>query len=306
MLSLIRHHFKAEYKHAIWMIGNFDGVHRGHQALIELAHKSKELPHQKIGLLTFYPHPRKVFFPDTECFFIQSFSDKMKILHQFGVDYCYAYPFSKQLAGLSPSDFCHTILKNTMQATHIIVGDNFRFGYQRAGDIDALKQFGHSLGFKVSSVPLVKSDCDQRYSSGTLREAIKTGHIEQVKHFLGRPYSMSGYVLKGQQIGRTIGVPTANIRPLNILYPAFGVYFGLCHIKDNTYPALANIGKKPTLGQGHPPLIEIHIPHFSQDLYHQKISFTFEKFHRPEMKFSSLDALKTQIAQDIAEFKKIY
>lgn len=306
MIKLLRYNPHTDNAHIpknmIWIIGNFDGVHLGHQSVIQLAHHNNP-HHAPIGLLTFEPHPRRIFKPDSPTFRIMSFGQKLQILNQYGVNYCYAYKFSKDLAEMSGDAFCQKILSQHLSASKIIVGYDFCFGKNRSGTTDSLIKSGEQYGFETIIAPPAVHH-HTRYSSSKLREYITSGNMDMVKEFLGRDYILSGHVSQGRQMARTIGYPTANIYLKNILLPAFGVYAG--RISDNagqTYSAIANIGVKPTVSQDNIPILEIHIPDFTGDLYGQKLHFAFDKRIRPERKFASLDDLRIQITQDITMMK---
>lgn len=297
MIKLLRHIQKIPEEKMVWMIGNFDGVHRGHQALIETAKRNAPAG-TSVGLLTFEPHPRRFFKPDSPVIRVQPFSRKLTVLESYGVEYCYAYKFNHDFANMTAESFCHDILANHLKPHTVIVGHDFCFGKGRVGSPEYLIRAGQKYDFDVCVVS-EKIHLGKRYSSEALRHFIREGKIEDIKSFLGREYILSGHVVKGRKLARQLGFPTANIAPMNVLYPKNGVYSGYALLPDKTrLPAIVNIGTKPTVTNEQKTLIEIHIPNFEKDLYGQKLSFSFEKFIRPEQKFESLEALKAQIQQD--------
>lgn len=290
--------------HMVWMIGNFDGLHKGHQALIALA---KQVAGDKpIALLTFEPHPKRFFNPNLPLERIFSFSEKLRLLAVYGVDYCYAMPFNADLANMSAENFCHQIIYGHLKASHVVVGHDFCFGKNRTGTTALLQTYGQKYGFDThilsqQSLP----DSGLRYSSSLLRSLLKQGDMQQARNILGHDYTLSGHVMRGKQIARTLGFPTANVRCQHLLLPALGVYQGKALVGEKIYPAIANIGVKPTITDGTMPLLEVHIPHFSQMIYGKKIRFIFEKMIRSEQKFLSLESLKHQIEQDILRLETI-
>lgn len=299
MIKLLRHITHIPEENMIWMIGNFDGVHLGHQMLIRHAHDiAKET--SSIGLLTFEPHPRKIFKPSEPCFRIQQFSEKLLSLSEYGVDYCYAYKFDKLFSQMTAEDFCKIILQEHLSPKALIVGHDFRFGQGRVGNTDMLLEAGKKYGFSVHIISEQLTPTGTRFSSAELRNFIRHGNIEYISNFLGRPYILSGRVRSGRHLARSLGFPTANLAPADVMYPAFGVYkVRVLDLDGKDYPAIANVGIKPTLEEASSPVIEVHIPNFSADIYGKKLRIAFENFIRPEKKFASLEMLKAQIKEDI-------
>ena len=305
MIKLLRHIQDIPEKKMVWMIGNFDGVHRGHQALIDMA-KRHACDGASLGLLTFEPHPRRFFNPDAPIIRVQQFSQKLKALNHYGVDYCYAYKFDQAFADMSAESFCRDILAQHLYPSTIIVGHDFCFGKGRVGSPEYLISAGRKYDFDVCVVS-EKMHMGQRFSSRALRDFISEGKIEGIKSFLGRDYILSGRVIKGRQLARQLGFPTANIAPAHVLYPMNGVYSGYVLLPNKgRLPAIVNIGTKPTVTDDKKKLIEVHIPNFSQDLYGEKISFSFHKFIRPEMKFSSLMNLKRKLLKISKRFNILF
>lgn len=302
-LNLFRHYDAQIPKGHVWIIGNFDGLHKGHDILIQRAKDIAKSQGKKIGLLSFNPHPRQFFSSDHAVINIMQPFEKIKRLSEMQIDFYFMHPFNAQLANLSPEGFCQKI-KRQLNPSHIIIGHDFHFGKQRAGTPDILYQFcqDNAIGCHVIK-PQMNAD-GLRYSSEAIRKFLSEGDIKSVKSFMNHPYIISGRVRHGKKLARQLGFPTANIIPRNLYLPKFGVYG--CYIANmQDIPAIANIGVKPTLNDEHKPILEVHIPEFKGDLYGQKLTVVFDRFIRPEQKFPNLEALKEQIAQDIDSLPKI-
>lgn len=306
MIKLIRDASYIFPSQMIWMIGNFDGVHLGHQALIETARDLKEKHNMPIALLTFEPHPRRFFKPDMEIFRLVSWRDKLKLLEKFGVDYCYAYRFNKEFSKITAESFASDFLPNSLHAKHLIIGDDFQFGAGRLGTNQMLLEYGKEFGYETHILHEKQSADMLRCSSSNVRKFLAEGDVAGAEKILGRNFSVSAHVQKGHQLARKLGFPTANIAPPHVLYPKNGVYSGEVHIEGQIFKAVANIGVKPTIFDNPPllkPLIEVHILDKNLDIYGKRIEFFFQKRIRDEMKFPSLEALQEQIKMDIQRVK---
>jgi riboflavin kinase / FMN adenylyltransferase len=279
-------------------LGNFDGIHLGHQCVFQpiLSDCLSSVLLQST-VVTFYPHPQE-FFSGQERKLLTPLPEKVKILEELGFEQLVLIPFDRELAALSPQQFVSEILLSKLQAKRISVGEDFRFGYQRKGTAEDLKTIAAQLGTEVLINSLKTCDHD-RISSSRIRQALAQGDLEQVNSMLGRSYSLLGTVIQGQQLGRILGFPTANLLlPSEKLLPRFGVYCVQVSLEDSTIlPGVMNIGCRPTV-EGNQPTVEVHLLDWKGDLYGQTLSVTLEKFLRSEEKFSSLEALKTQIALD--------
>lgn len=309
-MELIRglHNLRAEHHGCVATIGNFDGVHLGHQAVLgELADKGAQLGLPTV-VITFEPQPREYFSPETSPPRLTRFREKMKVLQRFSVDRVLCLPFNRRLASLTAQQFVQKVLLDGLGVRFLVIGDDFRFGADRQGDFDMLKQVGKEHGFDVVSMhtfALMK----QRVSSTRIREALGDGDMELAEQLLGRPYRMCGRVVHGDKRGRSIGFPTANIRMHRIHAPVDGVYavemFG---IEGEPVRGVANIGKRPTV-DGTRALLEVHLFDFSGDIYNRHVQVDFLHRIREERKFESFDALKLQIEKDreaaLAFFKQI-
>lgn len=281
-------------------LGNFDGVHRGHrqviQPVLDLAATGK---HPYPTVVTFSPHPKE-FFTGQSLALLTPKDEKVQQLEAAGVKQLVLLPFDHQIASLSPQQFVETILVQQLQARHICVGANFRFGAKRAGNTADLQAIAAQFGVEVTIVPL--EICNgQRISSSAIREALQTGDLSTANRLLGRSYSLVGQVVQGQQLGRTIGFPTANLQvaPEKFI-PSYGVYSVWVDLPEQSQtrlPGVINIGLRPTVG-GTQLTLEVHLLDWSGDLYGQTIVVHLEQFLRPEQKFASLEALQTQIQAD--------
>lgn len=285
-------------------LGNFDGIHLGHQCVFEpilSANLTSKTLHSTV--VTFCPHPQE-FFSGQKRQLLTPIPEKVKILERLGIEQLILIPFNQELATLSPQQFVKEILLDLFQAKRISVGQDFRFGCQRSGTAEELKAYAQ-LDTEVI-IHSLKTCLDSRISSSRIRQALAEGDTEQVKQMLGRAYSLVGTVVQGQQIGRTIGFPTANLSvPEEKLLPRFGVYCVKVILEDDQILAgVMNIGCRPTVA-GEKPTIEVHLLDWKGDLYGQTLTVSLEKFLRPEQKFSSLEALKTQIEQDCNQARVI-
>jgi riboflavin kinase / FMN adenylyltransferase len=280
-------------------LGNFDGIHRGHQIVLQ-----KILGHQKpylySSVVSFTPHPRE-FFTGQKQLLLTPVAEKEAILAKLGVEQLILLPFDRALSALSPQEFIEEIIVNRLKAQKISVGVDFHFGYQRKGTARDLEAISAEFGIEVYLSTLHQcrhQEREVRISSSLIRQALLTGDVNEANFMLGRPYTLMGEVVKGQQLGRTIGFPTANLQvPENKFLPCFGVYAVTATFDRNSIKGVMNIGCRPTV-LGETPTIEIHLLDWSGDLYGKTIIVELNKFLRCEQKFPSLDALKQQIALD--------
>jgi riboflavin kinase / FMN adenylyltransferase len=274
-------------------IGNFDGVHKGHQALLQHARALGG----KLGVLVFEPHPQEFFRPDTPRFRLTPFRAKARLLEQHGVSLLFALHFDADFAALSADEFITRVLVQGLGVRHVIVGEDFCFGKGRTGNLALLQQRGAELGFDVTTFELVGEGEASKISSTSIREALRDGKPEVAASLLGHPWTVEGRVESGDQRGRTIGFPTANVSLEGYLEPALGVYAVRVEVGGRQYGGVANFGRRPTFDKKD-VLLEVHIFDFEGDIYGQPIVVSFISFLRPEMKFAGLDALKAQIAKD--------
>lgn len=287
-------------------IGNFDGVHLGHQQLIaQLVQEARKREVPAI-VVTFEPHPFEFFELGQHTIpRVTRLREKFMALRKLGVDLVVIIPFNQKFASISASSFVEDILYRYLRPVHIMIGDDFRFGHQRQGDFRLLKEMGATLGFSVEAMTSFLVD-GERVSSTKVRQALRNGDHEQVKKLLGHPYSMLGRVRHGDRLGRLLGFPTANIYLHRKLTPVLGIYTVYMHgIADHPLPGVANVGTRPTVG-GTRTLLEVHLLNFNQDIYGRYVEVEFCKKLRNEEKYESLDLLKEQIAKDVAEAEEYF
>lgn len=293
---------------AVLAVGNFDGVHRGHRMLIETAERIAGDMGAPAGVLTFEPHPRVLFRPDTPPFRITPPADKLRLIAATGAEITVVLPFTAELAGMTAADFVLDILVRRLRIAHLVIGFDFCFGQGRGGDIAVLRYMGEMEGFGVTVIdPVGDNDCKpgEGFSSSAIRRALQAGDAASAASQLGRPWSVTGTVAKGDQRGRTIGFPTANLSLGDYLRPALGVYAVDVVLDDGRLvPGVANIGRRPTFGKLDENL-EVHLFDFAEDLYGRTIEVRLLAHIRAERKFAGLDELKAQIAADSAEARRI-
>jgi riboflavin kinase/FMN adenylyltransferase len=284
-------------------IGNFDGVHLGHQALL---HRTKERA-RELGLtsivVTFDPHPLRVIRGQTPPF-ITLIEQKMRLLSAIGLDHTVCLPFTREMAQLSPEEFVQLYLVQGLKTKALIIGHDYVFGKNKRGNYQLLKDLGQRHGFVVEKIDPIYKNGDV-VSSTRIRNLVQAGHVEQVRPLLGRFYQVSGSVITGHKRGGPIlGIPTANLKLVDELFPQPGVYAVWAEWKEEILPAVANVGHNPTFG--HNALsVEVHILDFGRDLYGEHLRINFVQRIRSEQKFSGIEELKTQIHQDIAQARKL-
>lgn len=293
----------AAWKGGVVALGNFDGVHRGHQALIA---RSAELAHARgvpLVALTFEPHPRRFFVPDTGPFRLTLPAAKRRLLGRYGAQAVLAQRFDAAFAALSPEAFIDDVLLKGLGARHVVCGYDFTFGARRGGNVERLRERGRARGFDVTVLdPIMREG--EIYSSTRIREALRAGWITEAAELLGHRWEIEGAVEMGDQRGRMIGFPTANVALGEHLRPRFGVYAVRVRVGEVWHHAVANLGRRPTFGKLQENF-EVHLFDFSDDLYGRTLRVEMVDFIRPEMKFSGLDQLKAQIAADGEAARKI-
>ncbi|MDP1609939.1 MAG: bifunctional riboflavin kinase/FAD synthetase [Sulfuritalea sp.] len=287
-------------------IGNFDGVHRGHRALLaELTAKARELA-LPATVLTFEPHPRELFAPEQAPARLASLRDKLELLAECGVDRVHVCRFTQKLAALTAEQFIERILVQGLSVRHLIIGDDFRFGKGRSGDFALLQRAGREHGFVVEAMHTVDFG-GVRVSSSAVRGALARGNIEHAEELLGRAFVIAGRVMDGRKLGRTIGFPTANIQVRRKRLPLSGVFaVTVSGVGPQPLPGAANIGVRPTVEAGLQPVLEVHLLDFDRDIYGLHVDVNFLHRLRDEAKFDSLDALKAQIARDVAAVRAYF
>jgi riboflavin kinase/FMN adenylyltransferase len=297
----------SDLKDTIVTIGTFDGVHLGHQKILK---KLVELKNKNGGetlLFTFDPHPRKVLFPEQrDLKLITTTQEKCELLKQFGIDNILVFPFTIEFSKMSAEDYISNIISETLKTKTLVIGYDHRFGSNREGNIETLKQVSGNYNFDLIEIPAQEIN-QLNISSTRIRKAIEEGEIEVANSFLGYSFFMSGIVIKGKQLGRTIGYPTANIELLDLdkIKPKTGVYAVNVVIDQIKFKGMLNVGCNPTTDSDRIQKIEVNIFDFNKDIYGKIIKIEFIKHLRNEVKFANLDELKEQLAKDKIACEKI-
>ena len=295
----------SQHKNSIILIGNFDGVHLGHQKLFLLAKKYKKKYSSKIGVLTFEPMPKMFFNKQLKNFRISSLNQKIKTLKNLKIDFIISKKFDRKFSKTKSITFIKEILVKKLRPKFIFVSNNFRFGNKREGDVRQLIKFETIGGYKVVKPgPLL---INKRIASSTLiRNLLQKGHLEKANKILNRNWSIQGKVQKGRQLGKKIGFPTANIDIKDYVLANTGVYAVRAKVigKKSYLKGIANLGYRPTFN-GKKILLEVHLFNFSENLYNKYLTVEFKKFIRKEKKFKNVDQLKKQIKIDLLKAKKI-
>jgi riboflavin kinase/FMN adenylyltransferase len=286
-------------------LGNFDGVHRGHQALIAQAARIAKERGRPLAALVFEPYPREFFRPQDEPFRLTPFRAKARLLSELGIEFLIVLGFDAEMAGKLAQDFVMEVLVHELGILHVVVGSDFRFGKGRGGDAAVLAYMGEMEGFGVTVFKPVLEN-GEKISSSKVRAALKSGRPEEAARLLGHWWRIEGHVASGDKRGRTIGFPTANLKLEHTLHPAFGVYAVRArpHGGGRVYDGVANFGLRPTFAVT-APLMEVHLFDFSGALYGEIMEVELIAYLRGEKKFASLDALKAQIAADSEAAKQI-
>jgi riboflavin kinase/FMN adenylyltransferase len=296
-MRVFRGHSRLVSAPVVLAIGNFDGVHLGHVALMQqLAEVSARL--QLVPtILTFEPHPREFFAPASAPARLTTLREKLELLADYGARQAMVCPFNAAFSALTAEEFIEQVLVKSLQVKHLIIGDDFRFGRGRTGDFSLLQAAGQKFGFSVEAMASVMVD-SERASSSAVRAALANGDMAQAARFLGRPYMIDGRVAHGDKIGRQLGFATANIRIKHNPLPMTGVFaVEVSGLGEKILPGVANLGVRPTVG-GTRPLLEVHLFDFDRDIYGAHISVRFVHKLRNEQRFPNFDALKAQIAAD--------
>ncbi|MGV3661112.1 MAG: bifunctional riboflavin kinase/FAD synthetase [Prosthecobacter sp.] len=279
-------------------VGVFDGLHLGHQEVIRAAQEHATQHHGTAVVATFDPHPAQVLRPGAAPRLLCGPRHQQLALSQVGISHLLACPFTPETALTPAHDFILQLIRASRPLGCVSVGYTWKFGHRREGDIHLLMELGQQHGFAVYGVPAVKID-DEVVSSTLIREAVAQGDFAKAARFLGREYSVFGTVVEGRHLGRQLGFPTANVDVENEQLPPLGVYAVQARIGEVWLSAVANLGRRPSVETNAEPLLEVHFPGWSGDLYGQDLEVRFTRFLRPEMKFSGLDELKAQIQRDV-------
>ncbi len=306
-MELIRgiHNFRKKHRGCVATLGNFDGVHLGHQQILQQVREIAATLRQPTTVMVFEPQPREFFAGEQAPPRLNSFREKLERLTQYGAERIVCLQFNSRLRQLTAEAFVQTILVDGLGITHLVVGDDFRFGCDRSGDFQLLQTLGPKKGFSVEHTHTFLMD-GERVSSTRVREQLINGNIAEAARLLGRPHKISGRVVHGRKLGRTLGVPTANLL-LGDKKPALnGVFSVLVKMPNGLMrPGIANIGMRPTV-DGVVPALEVHLLGFKGNIYGKRLDvFALAKL-RDKQKFASLDALKTQINKDVAQCYRFF
>ena len=292
-------------KRSVVTIGAYDGVHRGHQAVIgQVRKEAQQLGCQSV-VVTFDKHPASVVRPESAPKLLTDLDQKLELLQQTGIDATLIVEFNRERSTEDPALFVKRVLVDTLRAQVVVVGEDFHFGFNRGGNVAMLRELGKQFDFQVEPVKLIArpDGVEEPVSSTSIRRALAGGQVETATNLLGRAYEVRGVVVNGDKRGRIIGFPTANVEVPNAMcLPADGVYAGKFKCDDGSMHACAiNLGRRPTFFEhADHSLLEAHLLDFDGDLYGQKVSVTFEHFLRSERKFDGLEAIKTQLQLDVA------
>ncbi len=298
---------KSDDRGASAALGNFDGVHLGHRAVIDIARAHARSPHAPLGIVTFEPHPREFFAPDAPPFRLMNAETRANRLEKLGVERLYQLRFNAVLAGLSPKAFAQDVIADGLGLSHVIVGADFRFGKDRAGTAADLENFGKSMGFGATIADIVANDLGE-VSSTNIRKALSAGRPADAAAMLGHWHRIDGEVYGGDQRGRELGYPTANMSIDRLHPPKFGIYAVkvdvLTGANSGNYNGAASVGIRPMFGENKPNL-ETYLIDFDGDLYGEHLSIAFIEYLRPEARFDSLEALVAQMDDDCARAREV-
>lgn len=287
-------------KNPVLTIGTFDGVHLGHQEVIRFLKESAKKVDGETVLFTFHPHPRMVLHPEDHGMqMIQSIDARIDKLEACGIDHLILFPFTKEFSRLSATEFVREILVNKVNVRLMTIGYNHHFGRNREGNLELLKQLGHTYDFEVQEIPAFQK-VGVNISSTKIRDAIETGEILKANEYLGSPFNFEGTVIQGDKIGTTIGYPTANIelKEPYLITPANGVYAVRVELNSGHFQGMMNIGIRPTIATSNEKRIEVHLFDFEEDIYGKSIRITILDRIRSEKTFASLEELKEQLRND--------
>lgn len=298
-------HF-GQVKNPVVTSGTFDGVHLGHQKILRRIRELADEINGETVLISFWPHPRMVLYPNEHNLrLLTTFEEKTKLLRNLGIDHLLTIPFTREFSELSSAEFIKNILIDKIQIRKLVIGYDHRFGKNREGSFEFLKSNIGLYNFDLEEIS--REDVDNvGISSTKIRKALEEGKVKVANEFLGRDYELNGIIIKGQQLGRSIGFPTANVHiPHDYkLIPCDGAYAVKVEVENQTYGGMLNIGNRPTVN-GSSQTIEVHLFDFDGDLYDKRICVKLKDYLRPEIKFSGLESLQSQLAKDKQEAKRI-
>ena len=287
-------------------IGNFDGVHLGHRAMLDHLKREAALRELPAAVMTFEPHPREFFAPDQAPARLSSLREKLEMLAAIGIDRTYVCRFTYDFARTPAEEFIERILVRGLGTRWLLIGDDFRFGARRAGDMALLSALASRCGYEVHAMASVIV-AGRRVSSTAVREALSAGDLDLATQLLGRPYVISGRVVQGDRIGRTLGFPTANVRMRHNRPPLYGIFAVRVHGLGNaSVPGAASLGVRPTVDTRGVPVLEVYLLDFDRDIYGRHVQVEFLHKLRDEQKFANLEALRRQIALDVAATRRYF
>lgn len=286
--------------------GTFDGVHIGHKAILRRVVQVAEKNNGESILITFWPHPRTIIKPEQKIYLLSSFKEKVKFLTNLGIQHLIRIPFTPEFRELSSEEFIQNVLVDAIGTKKLVIGYDHRFGKNREGSFEYLKEYSKTYGFDVEEIPEQEID-SVAVSSSKIRKSLEKGDVQTAKDYLGRPYSIFGMVVKGDQIGRKIGYPTANIRidDENKLIPQDGVYAAMVSLKEEVYKAMVYIGTRPTIGENQEKKVEVNLIDFHKEIYGEFISIDLIDHIRGDQKFHDLNQLREQIRKDKSDTLKV-
>lgn len=285
-------------------LGNFDGVHLGHQKLLRRATELARTLGATATVLTFDPHPAQVLAPDRAPKLLTSLPEKVRLIRQHGIDLLLVLPFTSKLAALSPGEFVRRILVGKLRAAAVVVGPNFRFGHRRAGDVEVLQDLARREGFRLEIVSEVEAR-GERVSSSRVRELLTAGRVSLAGRLLGRPFAISGAIVRGLGVGKNQTVPTLNLAPVEAQLPKTGVYVTRTRLGETAHDSVTNVGHKPTFGE-HRLTVESFLLNFSRQIREPEMEVEFLYRLRDEIKFPDPAALKAQIQRDASRSLKFF
>ena len=287
----------------VYAIGNFDGIHLGHKEILENTKRISSENNKPCGVIMFEPHPRKFFKMDSDGFYLSDLETKQHLLKPFDIDFFIVLAFDNEMAKRTPEAFVKDIIVNSFQASHVVVGYDFRFGSGRIGNADSLQEICSSLDIGVSIIEKQKKG-DKILSSSIIRNYLSEGEIGLAEEMLGHRWVVKSKVVSGDKRGREIGFPTANIPMKDWIQPKYGVYAVIVEFNGKIYKGVSNLGIRPTFDETE-PMLETYLFDFSGDLYDKDIIVSFVDFIREEKKFDGIDSLRGQIEEDSIKAKKI-
>lgn len=286
-------------------LGNFDGVHRGHQRVIAAAAQAAREAGAPLGVISFEPHPRRFHQPDAEPFRLLNPDQQARVLDAMGVELLYVLPYDAEMVAMTDEAFAAQVLAEGLGARHVTAGSDITFGNGRSGDPDALKRYGAAHGFDVTIVKPVGDGELEKFSSSEIRQALEAGRPERAAEILGRPFAIEGVVQRDRQLGRRLGFPTANVPMGDYVLPKLGVYATRSLLADGRQvPGVANLGKNPTTGEVAPRL-EVWLFDFDEDIYGQTLETDLISFLRPEARFDSIETLVEQVQADARQARAL-